>query len=147
MPKSISLLTIAPIDDPRLADFGAQLYAVNQLADNSSGFVWRLQTDGGNATDIRIEADASILVNMSVWASIETLYEFACKTAKVGLLQDRERGFEKSDMPTLALWWVSAGTVPSVDEGTQQLEHLRKRCPSEHAFTFKERHPVPCNRG
>ncbi len=68
---------IAPIDDPRLADFGAQLYAVNQLADNSSGFVWRLQTDAGNATDIRIEADASILVNMSAWASIETLYEFA----------------------------------------------------------------------
>ena len=68
---------IAPIDDPRLANFVAQLDTVNQLADNSSGFVWRLQTDAGNATDIRIEADASILVNMSVWASIETLYEFA----------------------------------------------------------------------
>ena len=134
---------IAPIDDPRLANFVAQLDTVNQLADNSSGFVWRLQTDGGNSTGIRIEADASILVNMSVWASIETLYEFSYKTTHVGLLRDRERWFEKSDIPALALWWVSAGTVPSVDEGIQLREHLRQHGPSDHAFTFKKRHPVP----
>ena len=46
---------------------------------------------GANATHIRIEADASTLVNMLVLAPIETLYEFAHKTAKIGLLQDRER--------------------------------------------------------
>ena len=134
---------IAPIDDPRLAELVAQLDGANQLADRSPGFVWRLQTDQGNAADIRIDADPSILVNMSVWDSIETLYEFAYQTAHVGLLRDRARWFEKSDIPTLALWWLPAGTVPSVDEGMERLEHLHQHSPSEYAFTFKERYPRP----
>ena len=80
---------------------------------------------------------------MSVWASIETLYEFAYKTAHVGVLRERERWFEKSDISTLAVWWLPAGTVPSVDAGMQRLEHLHQHGPSEYAFTFKERYPRP----
>jgi Domain of unknown function (DUF3291) len=59
------------IDSPLLADFVAALDPVNQLADESPGFVWRLQTEDGDATAIRPYDDDSILVNMSVWESLE----------------------------------------------------------------------------
>ena len=59
---------VAPIGDPRLADFVEQLDAVNQLAEQSPGFIWRLQTGDGNATDIRVAPDPYILANMSVWS-------------------------------------------------------------------------------
>ncbi|MCU1238251.1 MAG: hypothetical protein JWP63_6218, partial [Candidatus Solibacter sp.] len=41
-----------PIDDPRMADFVAQLDPINALADAAPGFVWRLQSTSGNATDV-----------------------------------------------------------------------------------------------
>jgi hypothetical protein len=43
----------APLDDPLMAGFAAALQEVNAVADRSPGFVWRLQTASGNATDIR----------------------------------------------------------------------------------------------
>ena len=45
----------------------------------SPGFVWRLQTEDGNATAIRVfeqdaeGSDGGILINMSVWESVEAL--------------------------------------------------------------------------
>ena len=56
-----------PIDDPRVAEFVENLDRVNAVADRSDGFVWRLQDDSGNATDIHVFDDQSIVVNMSVW--------------------------------------------------------------------------------
>ena len=56
---------VAPVDDPRIADFIAQLDEVNRLAERSPGFVWRLQSDSGNATDIVYSEDPFMLVNMS----------------------------------------------------------------------------------
>src|SRR5919108_4052308 len=43
----------APVDDPLVADFVAGLDRINALADGAPGFVWRLQTEDGNATAIR----------------------------------------------------------------------------------------------
>ena len=44
----------APIEDPVMEGFRTQLDPINALADRSAGFVWRLQTEDGNATAIRI---------------------------------------------------------------------------------------------
>ena len=65
----------APLDSPQLADFVANLEPVNAIADASPGFVWRLQTESGDATALRIFDDDWIIVNMSVWASLEELRE------------------------------------------------------------------------
>ncbi len=134
---------IAPLDDPRMADFVAQLDEVNALADHRPGFVWRLQTDQGNTIDLRVYDETAILVNMSVWTSIEALYEFTYRTIHVNVFQDRRKWFEKSDTPSLVLWWIEEGNIPSVEEGKTQLEQLRLYGPSEDAFTFKERYPKP----
>ena len=62
----------APIDDPLIAEFKEALDHINALADRSPGFVWRLQTDEGNATALHpIDDDELIAINMSVWESIE----------------------------------------------------------------------------
>ena len=56
-----------PFDDPRVAEFADNLDRVNGIAERSEGFVWRLQDDGGDATDIRAFDDPLVIVNMSVW--------------------------------------------------------------------------------
>jgi Domain of unknown function (DUF3291) len=135
--------TLAPPDSPQIADFMAALDAVNALADASPGFVWRLKSDSGNATDILVSSDPNFLVNMSVWDSIEALFDFVYRTAHTAVMARRREWFEKPSQAFLVLWWIPAGHVPSTEEALARLEHLRREGPSAHAFTFKQRYPHP----
>ena len=127
---------LAPIDDPLLAEFVAQLPPINALADSSPGFVWRLQTESGDATSIKVYDDDMIIVNLTVWESVESLREFAYKSAHAGVLRDRKHWFEKFDGPYYALWWIPAGHIPSTEEGKERLDHLREHGETAHAFSF-----------
>jgi hypothetical protein len=44
---------LAPLDSGQVADFVAALEPVNAVADAAPGFVWRLQTEDGNATAVQ----------------------------------------------------------------------------------------------
>lgn len=128
----------APIEDPIMAGFVARLDELNALADQSPGFVWRLQTSSGNATYFRpFPEDDRILMNMSVWESIETLRHYVYKTVHAELLRQRHEWFEKFAGSYTALWWVPAGHIPGIDEATKRLAHLDKHGPTQFAFTFK----------
>jgi hypothetical protein len=127
---------LAPLDDPIMAGFVSRLEDINALADRSPGFVWRLQTDGGDATSIRVYDDSSIIINMSVWESLEALNVFVYRTAHQGVMRHRREWFERYDSPYLALWWIPAGHFPSPAEGKLVLEHLRANGRSPRAFTF-----------
>lgn len=127
----------APLDDPLMADFVAQLAPINALADRSPGFVWRMQGDEGDATAIRAFDDDRILFNMSVWTSIEALHEYVYASAHLAPFRDRRKWFETQRTPSFVLWWVPAGHVPSVDEAKERLEQLQQHGPSANAFTFK----------
>jgi hypothetical protein len=129
---------IAPMDDPRIADFLAQLAPINALADASPGFVWRLQSSYGNAMDIAYDSDPSINVNMSVWESVEALLEYVYKSNHVKVLRDRAKWFEKMDRPFACLWWVPAGHVPTVAEGRERLEHYQKHGSTAFSFWFSK---------
>jgi len=134
----------APMDDPIMDGFRSQLDPINALADRSPGFVWRLQTDEGNATSIRPYADDDrMAINLSVWESLDALQQFVYKTAHVGPLRDRKQWFEPIDEPILALWWVPAGHVPTVAEAQERLRMLKERGPSAAAFTFRKPFPPP----
>ncbi len=104
-----------PITDPQMAGFVTRLDEINALAEAAPGFVWRLTTPEGNATSIRPYDDDFILVNMSVWESIETLMAYAYRTDHSQLIKGRQQWFEKMDLPTLAMWWLPAGEIPSVE--------------------------------
>ncbi len=133
----------APLDHPLMAEFVALLDRINALADASPGFVWRLQTDAGNATAIRAYDDERVLFNMSVWESIEALAAFTYESAHVGVFRRRREWFEPSADASLALWWLPRGSIPSVAEGRRRLAHLRRRGPTAVAFSFTSTFPAP----
>jgi len=135
-------LPTEPIDSPLLAEFVALLDPINALADRSPGFVWRLQTEDGNATAIRAFDDERLIVNMSVWESIERLAEFVYRSGHVAVMRRRREWFERI-RPYMALWWIPAGTTPTVADAELRLAHLRRHGPTPVAFSFKQRFAAP----
>ena len=129
----------APMDDPTIDDFRTNLEPVNALAEASPGYVWRLQDDSGNATGIKLFDDDLEIVNLTVWESIEALADFTYRSGHVELLRRRREFFEAPTQSILCLWWISEGTIPTVEEALARLEHLRAHGPTPTAFTF--RHP------
>jgi hypothetical protein len=126
-----------PINDPRIAEFVDNLDAVNALADRSPGFVWRLQDDSGNATQISAYEDPEIILNMSVWTTPEALYEFAYKTVHRRFVQRRKEWFQLFGAQYLALWWIEEGRPPVIGDGQRRLAHLERYGPTAWAFNFR----------
>lgn len=134
---------IAPADDPQVTGFFAELDRINALADGHPGFVWRLQTEDGNATALQPTPDPRFIVNMSVWRDAEALFEFVYRSAHTPVMAQRRAWFDRYDGAYQALWWIEAGSRPSIEEGLSRLWMLDRFGPSAHAFTFKQRYPAP----
>ena len=138
---------IAPIDDPKIAEFVAQLDSINALADVAPGFVWRLQSSSGNATDITYNDDPFVIVNMSIWESVEALRNYAYKSDHAKVFRDRAKWFEKMDKPSYCLWWIPVGHIPSVTEGRERLEHYQQHNATPYSFWFSQHFPQPTGEG
>jgi Domain of unknown function (DUF3291) len=136
-------LPLEPLDTPRLAEFVAALEPVNAVADASPGFVWRLQTEEGDATSIRVFDDERIIINLSVWDSLEALRGFVYGRPHREFLARRREWFEQMAEAYLALWWVPAGHIPTVEEAVERLETLRAQGSGPRAFSFREHFPPP----
>jgi hypothetical protein len=133
----------APLDSPQLASFVQSLEPINALADTTPGFVWRLQTDGGDATGVRAFGDDRIIVNLTVWRTIEALADYVFASRHTEVLRRRREWFEPMREAHLALWWIPAGTLPTVEEAERRLGLLREHGPSPEAFTLSERFLAP----
>ena len=131
------------IDDPVMEGFVSQLEFINTVADKSPGFVWRLQTEDGDATAIRVFDDDRILFNMSVWESVEALHDYTYRGAHAAPFKERARWFEKTGGPSVVLRWIPVGHTPTVEEARERLELVREHGPTARAFTFRHRFPVP----
>ena len=127
---------LAPLESDRMAAFVAALDPINELADQSPGFVWRLQDDEGNATTIRVFDDDLLLVNMSVWDSLESLRNFVYLSKHAEIMHERRQWFKKMAIVHLALWWIPAGQRPTEAEAQVRLEKLRADGATSFAFTF-----------
>ena len=134
---------LAPIDDPLIAEFVAQLDEINVLAERRPGFVWRLKDESGNATSILTFPDPQMIINMSVWESYEALREYTYRSNHTKVLTRRREWFENLTRPHLALWWIPAGMLPTVEEAKRRLDLMAARGPSPEAFTFRDRFPAP----
>lgn len=138
----------APLDDPALAGFVAALDPVNAAADQAPGFVWRLQTEDGNATGIQAFAwdagdSAGVIINMSVWTDVEHLGAFVYGELHRQVLRGRREWFERMREAYTVCWWVPAGHRPSTDEAEERLRYLRAHGPTPHAFTLRDSFPAP----
>ena len=133
----------APVNDPMIAEFVANLDRINALADRSPGFIWRLKGAGNNATDIQPDAgDPLMALNMSVWESPQALGAFVYRSDHLTVMRGRAAWFEKLEL-YMALWWVPVGHRPSVEEGWSKVGALRRLGPTTEAFTFRQTFPAP----
>lgn len=130
------------LESPSMADFVANLDRINHLAESSPGFIWRLQDEEGDATAIR-PFGPQVLVNMSVWADVESLSQYAFRSAHAEIMRRRREWFEKMSDAYTVLWWVPAGHRPSVAEAAERLRMLRDAGPTPAAFTFRQTFPSP----
>lgn len=128
---------VAPIDSPELVDFVANLDRVNALAEESAGFIWRLQTEEGDATGIKDFGD-DIIVNMSIWQDVESLQKFVYESTHIDIMRRRRDWFEKMRDNYMVLWWIPEGHIPSLTEAEEKLELLKENGPTPDAFSFRQ---------
>ena len=139
--KYLAQLNIArlqkPIDHPQIAEFKNNIDRINELAEKSRGFVWRLKDEYGSAVSIEAFDDPLIIVNMSVWETVEDLRNYVFNSDHVDILRKRKDWFEKYEGNHLVMWWIEPNHIPTLDEAKERLEYLDKNGESEYAFTFK----------
>jgi hypothetical protein len=130
--------TRGEMSDPVMAEFVSRLAEINALADRSPGFVWRLQTEDGDATAVRPYEDARILINLSVWSDLASLRNYVYRTDHAEVMRRRREWLERLERVYVALWWVPVGHRPSVAEAVARLAHLERHGPSAFAFGFAQ---------
>ena len=134
----------APLDSPQLKAFVDGLEPVNAVAEAADGFVWRLVGDAGvDATDLRVLGDEWMMINMSVWRDPESLKAFMYAGQHRELMARRREFFERLEEAATALWWVPAGSVPTVGDAEERLRHLRAHGPTAYAFSLRQLFAAP----
>ena len=134
---------VAPLDDAQMVDFMNSLDEINGLGESSPGFVWRLKSDTGNATDIKVSDNPMFIINLTVWRSVDDLYGFVYRSRHKDYFARRFEWFERIGAPSVVLWWIPAGTTPTADEAMRRLALLTENGPTPEAFTFKQRFDPP----
>jgi hypothetical protein len=129
--------TVDDTASPRLAEFMSNLDRVNGIAERSPGFVWRLKSNSGNATDIKPTSDPRFIVNLSVWETPAQLEHFVWNTVHKQFYNKRANWFEKMTTPHFVMWWVPVGHFPTAAEALDRLKHLETNGPSAHAFGWE----------
>ncbi len=131
------------INDPIMKEFVDNLDIVNEIAESSMGFVWRLKGESNNATNLNPYNDEQIIINVSVWESIEDLENFMYKTFHSDFLKRRKEWFHRFGKAYTAMWWVESGQFPSLQEAVDNLDYLIKFGPTQKVFDFKAKFPKP----
>ena len=129
-----------PLEHPLMREFTDFLEPVNQFAEKSPGFIWRLKDDLGRSSSY-VESpysDKMVLVNLSLWKDPESLKHFTYNTAHSYFLKNKVRWFDKMYGHHMVLWWEIAGDIPTIDKGLDKLNYLNKHGPSPAAFDFKK---------
>lgn len=141
--KQLAQINIAHMkaaqDDPIMKEFVDFLNPINKLAEESKGFVWRLVGEPSEPSPW----NDMVIINMSVWADIESLKGFTYNTAHSYFVRSRKKWFEHLGRPHHVMWWVEEGHIPSLAEAAERLDLLSENGPSQDAFTFA--HSFPAN--
>ena len=131
------------INDPIMQEFVDNLSVVNSIAESSDGFIWRLKDDSDNATNINPYNDEQVIINISVWQSIEALEHFMYKTFHSDFLKRRKEWFQKFGKAYTAMWWIKEGEYPTIEEAVEKLDHLQQHGHSETVFDFRNKYLPP----
>jgi uncharacterized protein DUF3291 len=128
----------APMEDPSMADFADGVDLMNDLADRSPGFVWRLTDENGDGT-IAAPADPSRIYTLSVWESPDHLRAYAYQSQHLDYLRRRREWFHPhGHQVAFVLWWIPAGKIPTLRQGLSRLSRLRADGPRPEAFSLRQ---------
>jgi len=131
------------IDDPIMKEFVDNLDKVNEVAESSEGFVWRLKDESNNAASFNPYNDEQVIINISVWENVDSLKNYVYKTMHSDFLKRKKEWFNKYGEAHFAFWWIKKGDFPTIEEAVERLAFLQKSGPSERAFDFKNPFPKP----
>ena len=137
---------LQPLEHVDMAEFVAALAPINEIAESTPGFVWRLEDeDGASSSYVEIPGndDPLLIINYSIWTDVESLKHFMFKSGHMAYLRRRSEWFEKSDLPTSVAWWVPKGSIPDVGVAFEKVLQLQERGPTESAFTVSRPWPSP----
>ena len=124
----------APFDDPRMADFVAMADKIDALARSSPGFIAQPTPPDEGAV-----YKGRVLLNLSIWESVESLELFTYSGRHELALTRRAEWFTQLPKPNYVLFWMPAGEVPTEKEITRRIRHLRDHGPTPFAFNFDQR--------
>ena len=130
------------MDSPVMSDFVANLDPINRLAESSPGFVWRLKDDTNNATAIKVFDDEFLIINMSVWDSIDSLFNYVYKSDHVRVFKRKSEWFERMPEMHMALWYIEPDQYPTPQQAEERIAYLRTNGETPFAFSFKKRFTV-----
>jgi GNAT superfamily N-acetyltransferase len=125
---------VAPLDDDAITEFREGLDPVNAAGEAAPGFVWRLQTDDGDATAIRVSDDPLSIINLTVWESVDSLRRFAYGGMHREFLRRRNQWFSDVGRQT-AVWNIVAGTFPTVNDALRRASFIDQFGESPYAYT------------
>ena len=126
-----------PLDAPEIKDFVDNLDLINGVAESSAGFVWRLKDESGDATNIKMFDDPNMIINMSVWESVEDLKNFMFRTHHRDFMRRKGEWFYRLAEDSYVLWWIEDNHIPTPQEALERLQYLRESGDTPNAFTFK----------
>lgn len=129
-----------PPGDPRVAGFIDNVPKVNAIAERSPGYVWRYSDEALSVVEgvayQGLAGDPKLAISLSVWESVDHLWQFVNKTVHGSFLRHRAEWFEPYDGPNYVIWNHASDTPPHIDEGWARLKHLGDHGPSPEAFDF-----------
>jgi hypothetical protein len=129
---------LEPIESPLLEDFVSELDRINQLAEESPGFVYRLKDEDINSNIYMEQHIQGYIVNISVWADVDSLKNFTYNSGHIEVFRKRSKWFHRSKEPHIALWWIEAESFPSAETAMARLKFLIKHGETPKAFTFRK---------
>ena len=122
------------VEDPIMADFVANIQRINAIAESDPAFLWRLVDESSDPTNPF--RDPRMLVNLSVWKSIDALKLFVYKSDHVEIMRRKKEWFQHLEAMHMVLWYVHVGHTPTLAEAKHRLDLLREIGPSAAAFHF-----------
>ncbi|WP_298346049.1 DUF3291 domain-containing protein [uncultured Algibacter sp.] len=129
---------LAPMDDPIMQDFINNVEKINAIADEAEGFIWRMQ-DEDKDLGAEIFQDDTLLINMSVWESLVSLFNYTYKSGHIEVFKRKKEWFSKMKMVHMAFWYIPEGYEPTFQDAKQRLDYLNKYGDTPYAFSFKSK--------
>jgi len=139
--------SVASLDSPVMASFLELVPILNSLAEQSPGFVWRLTTSEQILDDEGGYADPLIIVNLSLWTSVDALMSYFNTELHRAAFKKRQEWFEPTALRQGVLWWTRSDFLPTVAEGKRRLYLLNENGDTDQAFSLFQRFPSPDSDG